>query len=98
VSYVGHGRLGGRAALITGADSGIGRAVALCFAKEGADIFFTHLPEEQGDAEETQAALPRMKPGGVILNCCSIESYEPNVTPAEHRSRVRLNQEVADWV
>jgi NAD(P)-dependent dehydrogenase (short-subunit alcohol dehydrogenase family) len=153
-SYVGHGRLDGRAALITGADSGIGRAVALCFAKEGADILFTHLPEEQSDAEETislvekagrkaiaypgdiqskafcqelvkrtveafghldilvnnaafqrtygeledipenefdttfrtnvygtffmtQAALPRMKPGGVILNSCSIESYEP---------------------
>lgn len=153
-SYIGHGRLTGRAALITGADSGIGRAIALCFAKEGADIFFTHLPEEQGDAEKTvsmvegvgrnaiavpgdirskafcqelvertvkafghldilvnnaafqrtygaledipedefdttfrtnvygtffltQAALPRMKPGGVILNSCSIESYEP---------------------
>src|ERR1700712_939022 len=52
-TYVGHGKLGGRAALITGADSGIGRAVALCFAKEGADILFTFLPEEQEDANET---------------------------------------------
>ncbi len=153
-SYQGHDRLAGRAALITGADSGIGRAVALCFAKEGADILFTCLPEEQTDADETvklvqeagrravavpgdireksfcqqlvdrtmtefgrldilvnnaafqrtyekledvpedeldatfrtnvyapffltQAALPKMKPGAVILNSCSIEGYEP---------------------
>ena len=154
-TYVGHGKLRGRAALITGADSGIGRAVALCFAKEGADILFAHLPEEADDAAETirlvetagrkavavagdirtsafcrqlvqqavetfghldilvnnaafqrthealdeipeeefdttfrtnvyatffltQAALQQMKPGGVILNTCSIESFQPD--------------------
>lgn len=154
-SYTGHGRLKGRAALITGADSGIGRAVAVCFAKEGADVLFTHLPEEQADAARTielvkasgrkaiaipgdvrrkpfcqelvektfsafgrldvlvnnaafqrtyaklgdipedefdaafrtnvygtffltQAALPRMQPGGVILNTCSIQAFEPS--------------------
>ncbi len=154
-SYKGYDRLLGRAALITGADSGIGRAVALCFAKEGADILFTYLPEEQADADETvrlvkaagrravaipgdirrkafcrelvsstvrefgrldilvnnaafqrtyekledipedefdatfqtnvygtffmtQAALPQMKPGGVVLNTCSIQAYEPS--------------------
>lgn len=153
-SYEGSGKLQGRAALITGADSGIGRAVALCFAKEGANILFTHLPEEQKDADETvrivqaagrkivavpgdirqksfcqqlvqraktefgrldilvnnaafqrtyskledipedefdttfrtnvygtffltQAAAPAMKPGGVVLNTCSIESFTP---------------------
>jgi NAD(P)-dependent dehydrogenase (short-subunit alcohol dehydrogenase family) len=153
-SYTGCGRLQGRAALITGADSGIGRAVAVCFAKEGADVLFAFLPEERADAEKTiravqstgrraipvegdirqksfcrqlvertvrefghldilvnnaafqrtydkledipedefdaafrtnvygtffltQAALPNMKPGGVILNTCSIESYTP---------------------
>lgn len=154
-SYTGHGRLLGRAALITGADSGIGRAVALCFAKEGADIVFAHLPEEKADAARTtelvqsagrkivavagdvrqkqfcrglvekifnefgrldvlvnnaafqrtyakledipedefdaafrtnvygtffltQAALPRMQPGGVVLNTCSIQAFEPS--------------------
>lgn len=153
-TYQGHGRLRGRTALITGADSGIGRAVALCYAKEGADILFTCLPEEKEDADETirlvtevgrtaiaipgdirssdfcrslvkqtissfgkidilvnnaafelthdnfadiseeefektfrtnvfgafylaQAALPAMKPGGVIINTCSGQAYTP---------------------
>ena len=154
-SYTGTGKLLGRAALITGGDSGIGRAIALCYAKEGADIFFTCLPEEQADADETvrlveaqgrravalpgdirqkafcqhlveqtlhlfgrldilvnnaafqrshdkledftedefdatyrtnvygtffmsQAAIPKMKPGGVVLNTVSIQGYEPS--------------------
>ena len=154
-TYTGYGRLEGRAALITGGDSGIGRAVALCFAKEGADVLFVHLPEERADAAETvrlveacgrravpadgdirqkafcaqlvermrkefgridivvnnaayqrtyeklddisedeldatfrtnvygtffvtQCALPEMKPGGVILITCSIQSYTPS--------------------
>jgi len=165
-TYKGYGRLVGRAALITGADSGIGRAVALCFAKEGADILFTYLEgdqDEQNDADETvrlvqatgrkaiaipgdireksfckhlvdrtvaefgrldilvnnaafqrtyaeltdipeeefdrtyrtnvygtffltQAALPQMKPGGVVLNSCSIEAYEPKDELAPYAS------------
>jgi NAD(P)-dependent dehydrogenase (short-subunit alcohol dehydrogenase family) len=51
-SYIGNGRLAGMAALITGADSGIGRAVALAFAREGADVVVSYL-EETVDANET---------------------------------------------
>jgi hypothetical protein len=52
-SYLGHDRLKGRRALITGGDSGIGRAVALAFAREGADVAIVHLPSEEPDAQET---------------------------------------------
>jgi NAD(P)-dependent dehydrogenase (short-subunit alcohol dehydrogenase family) len=152
--YVGTGRLLGQAAIITGADSGIGRATAIAFAKEGADIVLSYLPEEEADAldvsvvihetgrkairhpgdigsleyaktlvaiaikefgridivvnnagfqmthdkieeipaEEfehtfrtnvfgtfflTQAALPKMEPGGSIINTTSIQAFEP---------------------
>jgi hypothetical protein len=162
-SYNGSRRLEGRAALITGADSGLGRAVALCFAKEGADVLFVNLPEEQADADETvrlvkeagrkaiavagdirkkefcqeavartiqeigkidilvnnaafqrtyykledipedefdatyrtnvygtffltQPALPQMKPGGSIINVCSIEAYDPKNQLAPYAS------------
>ena len=154
-SYRGHGRLEGRVALITGADSGIGRAVALAFAREGSDVAISYLPEEEADAAEScryvvdagrralplpgdiqqeshciammdrvfaefgkldilvnnaafqstheaiedftteefdrtfrtnvyatfwlsRAALPRMTPGGVILNTASIQAYDPS--------------------
>ena len=52
-SYVGVGRLTGRRALITGGDSGIGRAVAIAFAREGADVAISHLPDEAEDAAST---------------------------------------------
>jgi NAD(P)-dependent dehydrogenase (short-subunit alcohol dehydrogenase family) len=51
------GKLEQKIALITGGDSGIGRAVTLLYAREGADVAIVHLPEEQGDAEETKAAV-----------------------------------------
>lgn len=56
-SYVGHGRLAGRRALVTGGDSGIGRAVAIAFAREGADVAFTHLAEEREDAAVTRGLV-----------------------------------------
>ena len=51
-SDVGSGRLTGRKAVITGADSGIGRAVAIAFAREGADVVLSYLPNEEPDADE----------------------------------------------
>jgi NAD(P)-dependent dehydrogenase (short-subunit alcohol dehydrogenase family) len=51
-SYVGHGRLEGKKTVITGADSGIGRAVAIAFAREGADVVISYL-DEHDDAKET---------------------------------------------
>lgn len=58
-SYVGHGRLEGRRALITGGDSGIGRAVAIAYAREGADVAFTHLAEERDDARVTHELIEK---------------------------------------
>lgn len=52
-TWVGLGRLEGQRALITGGDSGIGRAVAIAYAREGADVALSYLPEEQEDAETT---------------------------------------------
>ena len=52
-SYRGTGRLEGKKAVITGGDSGIGRAVAIAFAREGADVLITYLEAEKDDAEET---------------------------------------------
>lgn len=56
-SYKGSGRLAGRKALITGGDSGIGRAAAIAYAREGADVAINYLPEEESDAREVIALI-----------------------------------------
>jgi NAD(P)-dependent dehydrogenase (short-subunit alcohol dehydrogenase family) len=57
ISYKGSGRLLGRKALITGGDSGMGRAAAIAFAKEGADVAINYFPSEEPDAQEVLAVV-----------------------------------------
>ena len=56
-SYQGSGRLQGRKALVTGGDSGMGRAAAIAFAREGADVAINYLPDEEPDAREVLALI-----------------------------------------
>jgi NAD(P)-dependent dehydrogenase (short-subunit alcohol dehydrogenase family) len=56
-SYKGSGRLAGRKALITGGDSGMGRAAAIAYAREGADVIINYLPAEEEDAQEVLALI-----------------------------------------
>lgn len=66
-SYTGNGRLKDKAAIITGADSGIGRAVAIAFAREGADVVLSFLPEEQDEARETARWIEEAGRRAVLL-------------------------------
>lgn len=66
-SYRGSGALEGKAALITGGDSGIGRAVAIAFAREGADVAISYLPEEEADAQDTAAWIRKAGREALLL-------------------------------
>ncbi|KUG57636.1 NAD(P)-dependent oxidoreductase [Kocuria rosea subsp. polaris] len=66
-SYRGTGRLEGRKALITGADSGIGAAVAIAFAKEGADVALNYLPDEEPDAQVVRSIIEEAGRTAVLL-------------------------------
>lgn len=66
-TYAGLGRLKDRVALITGGDSGIGRAVAIAYAREGADVLLSYLPEERQDGEDTCRWVERAGRRAVLL-------------------------------
>lgn len=73
--YSGSGKLAGKVALVTGGDSGIGRAVCVLYAREGADVAFTHLPEEQADADETTRAIEAEGRAALPL-VCDVRDFE----------------------
>jgi hypothetical protein len=66
-TYRGSGRLRGRKALLTGGDSGIGRAAAIAFAREGADVAINYLPQEEPDAREVIALVREAGRNGIAL-------------------------------
>ena len=66
-SYRGHGRLAGQRALITGGDSGIGRAIAIAYAREGANVAINYLETEQEDAEETKRLVEEAGQKALLL-------------------------------
>lgn len=84
-SYVGSGRLAGRKALITGGDSGIGRAAAIAYAREGADVAIGYLPAEEEDARE-------------VMRLVRAEGRKAVALPGDLRAEAFCNQLVADAV
>ncbi|MEK6311691.1 MULTISPECIES: SDR family oxidoreductase [Curtobacterium] len=66
-SYRGSGKLTGKRAVITGGDSGIGKAVAIAFAREGADVLISYLPDEEDDAQDTKRWIEEAGRTAVLL-------------------------------
>ncbi|WP_426989271.1 SDR family NAD(P)-dependent oxidoreductase [Pseudarthrobacter sp. Y6] len=67
LSYEGRGELQGKAALINGGDSGIGKAAAIAFAREGADVAISYLPEEEEDAQDTADWIRKARQSALLL-------------------------------
>lgn len=84
-TYKGHGRLKGRRALITGGDSGMGRAAAIAFAREGADVAINYLPAEEPDAQE-------------VIQLIQAEGRKAVALPGDIRSEEFCQKLVADAV
>jgi NAD(P)-dependent dehydrogenase (short-subunit alcohol dehydrogenase family) len=66
-SYKGSGRLAGRKALITGGDSGMGRAAAIAYAREGADVAINYFPSEEPDAQEVIGLITAERRIGIAI-------------------------------
>jgi NAD(P)-dependent dehydrogenase (short-subunit alcohol dehydrogenase family) len=96
-SYEGSNALAGKAALITGGDSGIGKAVAIAFAREGADVAISYLPEEEADAQDTAAWIQkagqraRLLPGDGRSEEFSTKIVEDTLAEFGHLDVVVLN-------
>src|SRR6476660_2907014 len=84
-SYKGSGRLKGRKALITGGDSGMGRAAAIAFAREGADVAINYLPAEEPDAKE-------------VIELIKAEGRKAVAIPGDITEEAFCNRLVADAV
>jgi len=87
-SYVGSGRLKERKALVTGGDSGIGRAAAIAYAREGADVAINYLPAEEEDAQEVKALIEAAGRKAVLIpGDLSDESFARSLV---HKAREAL--------
>jgi NAD(P)-dependent dehydrogenase (short-subunit alcohol dehydrogenase family) len=95
-NYQGTGKLKARVAIITGGDSGIGRAVAIAFAREGADLVLSFLSEEQADADDTAAVIEKsgaqvVKVAGDIREIETIDKLIPTADSQFGRLGIVVN-------